>query len=167
MFITGLEPTTSRLMCQLTYRETTMSPSCHIYFQFEEPVGTFLNGILYWKPCGMDMLMVLNVKDMTVSDIHLPFLRSYHSTRLGTIYGRLRLLCNSINETCFDLWEKEFNKSWSKTNSFSFYHISFGISPICFLDHGRILLMTTNKQFIMYYVFRNCFTRFDRFFKAS
>nr|XP_043612673.1 F-box protein CPR1-like [Erigeron canadensis] len=129
------------------------------HIEFETTVGTFLNGFLYWTRYNMDKLIVLDVAKIVLSEIHLPFKRSYgfrffgHCSHLGTMHGCLCLLNRSMNDIDYNLWvmnDQADENSWSIKCSFTlpedvnpFYH-----EFICILDNGRIFMMNKEKLHI-------------------
>ncbi|PWA88931.1 F-box domain-containing protein [Artemisia annua] len=63
-----------------SWRKIQLNKKC---ITFENYVGTFVNGFLHWVAYNnLQLLMVLNVKDMVLSEMHLPFAKRAH---LGTI----------------------------------------------------------------------------------
>lgn len=146
--------------CEVFNLKTSLWSSFEVnnkYIRFEEPLGTYVNGFLYWISYAKDMLIVFNVKEIELSGIHLPFQRSYECTYLGSIHGCLCLLNLNFQETKFDLWvmrEQGVEDSWFITCSFTFSSdpTSFGMSnrPIWILDNGRILMMNRNHQLLIY-----------------
>ncbi|PWA98465.1 F-box domain-containing protein [Artemisia annua] len=87
----------------------------------KDSVGTFLNGYLYWIIFGENMLIALNLKDMVLSEIHLPFQRTYFRAQLCTINGRLCLI--NIDKYCFSLWV--MNGKGSKTHGRKHIHVKY------------------------------------------
>ncbi|PWA42974.1 F-box domain-containing protein [Artemisia annua] len=150
-----------RGVCEVfSFKKMTWSMSQNINIKdikFEEIMGKFVNGYLYWLPNKDSMLIVLDVKEMVVSELCLPFRRPYdfhHSTRLGLIDGCLCLLNKSINKTEFDLWVMNEKSIWLKRCSFTLaldlpsrgrFHY-----PICILNDGRILIRDSNFQLVIY-----------------
>nr|XP_043634652.1 uncharacterized protein LOC122605729 [Erigeron canadensis] len=126
---------------------------------FETTVGTFLNGFLYWIASRMDKLLVLDVEKIQVSEMHLPFQRSYRETQrcdrshLGTINGCLCFLNRSINDTDFNLWvmkDQADENSWFKRCSFTLAK-DVGRDPhhfVCILYNGRIVMENEGKLHI-------------------
>ncbi|XP_071740737.1 F-box/kelch-repeat protein At3g06240-like [Rutidosis leptorrhynchoides] len=127
------------------------------YIRFVHPMGTFVNGYLYWIESKY-VLIVFGVKDMVLSEIVLPASSSnFFLDTLGTING---CLC-SLNMTelttssrLFELWvskEHSIESTWVKTHSFTldfkwdyFYH------TINIYDDGKILMVDPSNQFIIY-----------------
>nr|XP_043637802.1 F-box protein CPR1-like [Erigeron canadensis] len=135
--------------------------------EFENAVGTFLNGFLYWIRNNMDKLIVLDVGKMVLSEIHLPFQRSYIGHRLyavrsclGTIHGCLCLLNRSINYIECNLWvmnnEQGDQNSWSLRCTFDVGYHHF----VCILDSGRIV-MSCGKKLHIYDTSENLYTLTD------
>lgn len=98
------------------------------------------------------MLIALNLNDMVLSEVHLPFQRSYYSAKLGTINGCLCLI--NIDDYSFGLWAMNgqgVQNSWSNTCS---RKLSLDVNPfygpICTLDNGKILMRNLNHQLIIY-----------------
>ncbi|GJY39220.1 F-box domain containing protein [Tanacetum coccineum] len=151
-----------RGVCEVfSFKKMTWSMSQNInikHIKFEEMMGTFVNGYLYWLPTKDNMLIVLDVKEMVVSELHQPFQRPYnfiHTTRLGLIDGCLCLLDKNLKKTEFDLWVVTEKSVWLKRCSFTLaldQLPSRGRShnPICILNDGRILMWDPNFQLIIY-----------------
>ncbi|XP_071740501.1 F-box protein CPR1-like [Rutidosis leptorrhynchoides] len=117
---------------------------------FQYPVGTFVNGSLYWV--NMDQkLIVLIVKDMVLSKRILPC--TYCIKCLGTIDGCLCLL-KQITLSRFELWVRKehcIESSWVNTYSFMLDCIeSFNSRTLKILDDGRILMLNRADQLIIY-----------------
>ncbi|PWA81895.1 F-box domain-containing protein [Artemisia annua] len=119
---------------------------------FENYVGTFANGFLHWVAYNNpQLLIVLNVKDMVLSEMHLPFAKSFIRAHLGTIDGCLCSL-NKVNANKFELWvlkEHGVEKSWLPKCSFTCKpdHIS-----VCILASGRILMKNPSELIIYDYL---------------
>nr|XP_043612082.1 F-box protein CPR1-like [Erigeron canadensis] len=132
------------------------------HIRFEETVGTFVNGFLYWIQSG-NKLVALDVAKIVVSEIHLPSQTSYDESqsrllleahsgpdesrrRLGTIHGRLCLLTRTnYDDADVKFWVMNENHSWcSVTLACTLVLQDVGWAyhqhhMICILDNGRIL----------------------------
>lgn len=127
-----------------------------------------LNGFLYWlaEKSGVGMvIMALDVKEMVMSEIHLPdqygdytsIIYEPHGTRrwkyFSTLFGQLHGCLCMIKRSCnrFDLWvmkEQGDGNSWAIACSFKLGSNNF-FYPIRVLDNGTILL-TNHNQFSIY-----------------
>ena len=98
------------------------------------------------------MLIALNLRDMALSEIHLPLQRIHDRAQLGTIHGRLCLI--DIDGYNFGLWvmnEQGAQNSWSNTCSCRLLDGNRSYKPICTLDNSRILMRDIlNHQLIIY-----------------
>nr|GEX96894.1 F-box domain-containing protein [Tanacetum cinerariifolium] len=68
---------------------------------FCDDVGTFLNGSLYW--CALSKIVALNVNQMVISEIHLPFTGISRETHLGTLHGCLWMITPTENHVKFNM----------------------------------------------------------------
>ncbi|XP_071736982.1 F-box/kelch-repeat protein At3g06240-like [Rutidosis leptorrhynchoides] len=123
---------------------------------FQYPVGTFVNGYLYWVNTNTSTynkeLIVLSVKDMVLSKRILPCTCNIEC--LGTINGCLCLLKKITNSSRFELWvmkEHDIESSWMNTHSFMLDSIeSFNSRILKIMDDGRILMLNRSEQLIIY-----------------
>ncbi|GJV74524.1 F-box domain containing protein [Tanacetum coccineum] len=126
--------------------------------KFEHCVGTFANGFLHWVAYNNRQLLII-LKDMVLSEMHLPFSKSTIRAHLGTIDGCLCSL-NKDNADRFELWVLEEHggeKSWLPKYSFTCkpYHIS-----VCILASGRIL-MKSPSELIIYDCLENTYEKLN------
>ncbi|KAM0019356.1 putative F-box domain, galactose oxidase/kelch, beta-propeller, F-box associated interaction [Helianthus debilis subsp. tardiflorus] len=101
--------------------------------------GTFANGFLYWIASrSRNAFIVLDVKDMVLSEMHPPFVIAYP---LGTVNGSLCTLHKQY-ENRIDMWVMKEQNQWSKIYSFNLplSGALMNCYPIYILDSGRILM---------------------------
>ncbi|PWA90252.1 F-box domain-containing protein [Artemisia annua] len=114
-----------------------------IYFQHS--VGTFVNGFLHWLAYDSPKLIVLNVNDMVLSEMHGPVTQNLTEVvLLGTINGCLCSVNYLDNVYAFELWvmkEYSVEKSWSPIYSFR----DDLNTPLCIFDNGRILMRSDSE----------------------
>lgn len=122
--------------------------------------GTFLNGFLYWK--ARIKILALDLKRMVFSEIDCP---NKWITNLGTYNSRLCMMCaNNKNVDKYELWvmkEHGFGKSWSMV---SLFRLDSGLSRVvcigsesCILDDGKLLILKSSKQLIVYDMFKDSY----------
>lgn len=119
----------------------------------DNDVGTFLNGFLYWV-ASHKKIVALNVNDMLISDIHLPYTCRSSQTHLGTLHGYLCMIVDKYIQ--FDVWvmkEQGVENSWSKVCWFK-----LGLEVKCFkftviniMDDGRILMAGDVMNYLVIY----------------
>nr|XP_043616164.1 uncharacterized protein LOC122588087 [Erigeron canadensis] len=74
---------------------SAMSESSIGFYEFPNHAGTFLNGLLYWNVCCKDeyvLILALDVKEMKLVEMEVPYDRRMRYSTLGTINGCLCLL---------------------------------------------------------------------------
>lgn len=99
---------------------------------FKDSVGTFVKGFLYWI-VGSKKIVALNVNEMVVSNIHLPYPNVYKRSTLGTLHGQLCLIIENPDVyDFFEMWvmkEHGVENSWSKSYSFTIdYKVFLGVN---------------------------------------
>ncbi|KAK9052294.1 hypothetical protein SSX86_028923 [Deinandra increscens subsp. villosa] len=120
----------------------------NIFIKFQHDVGTFINGCLYWIAYDRDVLIVLDVKDMVLSEMDLPFKNDHSWDLLGMVNGRLCAL-KFVGYSGYDMWVMKEQKQWSKIYSFRSPLFNDHMFPLCNLDGGRIVLGSP-KNLIIY-----------------
>ncbi|PWA94913.1 ubiquitin fusion degradation protein UFD1 [Artemisia annua] len=118
-----------------------------------DDVGTFLNGSLYWF--ALNKIVALNVNEMVISEIHLPFKGIKAGTHLGTLHGCLWMITKTDRPFRFNMWvmktEQGVKISWSESRSL-ILHLEYkycGFLILNLMDDGRILMMGGNNELII------------------
>ncbi|KAM0058605.1 putative F-box domain-containing protein [Helianthus debilis subsp. tardiflorus] len=137
----------------------------NMWISFEQLIGHFLNGSLYWLATmeyGDNMLIAVDVKDLVLSEICLPFeiKRGWYLTPLGTINGCLCSL-NQITDSKFDMWVMKEHDQWSKIYSLELPLNEMTYDALCILDGRRILMVDSSKNLIIYDTLKKWYKRFN------
>jgi F-box interacting protein len=139
-------------------------------------VGSFLNGSIHWlvydNKTEMDVIIVFDLKEMTLSEIALPddFYSDY-STRICDLMVFDRLISVwSMERSTLKIWvmqEYAVHSSWIKTFDFSF-HPDPEFSPVCFTNcgdiagpaNGGLVELNVEGQLLKYHSYSDrCFMR--------
>ncbi|XP_076902646.1 F-box/kelch-repeat protein At3g06240-like [Bidens hawaiensis] len=121
--------------------------------------GTFVNEFLYWI-AGIKILF-LDMKKMVFSEIDCP---NKWMINLGTYNSRLCMMCEN-NMDKYELWvmkEHGIRKSWSMA---CLLKLDFGLYShfldyerwSCILDDGKLLILKSSKQLIIYDMFEDSY----------
>lgn len=109
---------------------------------FNDGVGTFVNGILYWN-ADSQKIVALNVNEMVFSNINLPYPYVYIRAPLGTLHGQLCMIIENPDDCALlEMWvmmEHGVENSWSKSYSFKINY-QLLLRVVTPTDDGRILL---------------------------
>ncbi|XP_071728817.1 putative F-box protein At3g16210 [Rutidosis leptorrhynchoides] len=124
---------------------------------FDDNVGTFVNGYLYWIASYRMKIMALNVNEMVFSEIQLPNQGCFTETRLGTFHGNLCMITDTSNfvESGYDIWVmKGVENLWSKEISFPCYGTVnddlYEFRVVNIMDDGRIMIVDSLNRVIVY-----------------
>ncbi|KAM0058625.1 putative F-box domain-containing protein [Helianthus debilis subsp. tardiflorus] len=134
----------------------------NIWIKFEQEVGPFINGSLYWIAYNRNVLIAVNVKDLVLSEICLPFKinRGWYLNPLATINGCLCSL-NQITASKFNMWVMKERDQWSKIYSFELPLNEIPYHALRILDGRRILMVDPSKNLIIYDTLKKSYKTFD------
>ncbi|KAK9058777.1 hypothetical protein SSX86_023620 [Deinandra increscens subsp. villosa] len=150
-----------------SFKESSWSSwrsSKYNFIKFEHDTGHFVNGFLYWVASGRSVLIAVNLEDITLLEICLPFDRKRcYLSPLGTENGCLCLL-HPIGDMVFDMWvmTPTPQEEWSKIHSFKLALNEVYTYPVSILDGKRILVWNPNiKKLILYDTSKDSYETFD------
>ncbi|KAD4384739.1 hypothetical protein E3N88_24907 [Mikania micrantha] len=128
-----------------------------MYLYFKYNVGHFVNGFLYWIAYFRSMLIAINVNDMVISEICLPFQIGSELilNPLGTMDGYLCSL-QPITNGGFDMWVMKEENQWSIIYSFQLAGLPLNDVdlPYCairILERRRILMWNPHSGNLIIY----------------
>ncbi|MFS8032845.1 putative F-box domain, leucine-rich repeat domain superfamily, F-box-like domain superfamily [Helianthus anomalus] len=149
-----------------TFRENSWSSlstsKYNTWIKFEQEVGHFINGSLYWIACCRNVLIAVSVKDLVHLEICLPFKinRGWYLNPLATIN---RCLCslNQITASKFNMWVMKEHDQWSKIYSFELPLNEIPYHALRILDGRRILMVDPSKNLIIYDTLKKSYKTFN------
>lgn len=137
-----------------------------IFTKVRREIGHFVNGSLYRNAYGRSVLIVLDLKDMLLSEMCLPFeiTKEFLLSLLGTINGSCLCSLYPISLHGFDMWVMKEQDRWSKIYSFELQALNndiMGYMPVCILNSGKILMLDPSRNLLIYDTSKDSFETFN------